>query len=499
VTYQSTVLIVDDDASARDTLEALLFQQGYRLEFAKEGLEALEMAAELVPDLILLDVMMPGMDGFEVCRRLRVDPRLAEVPVIMVTALEDRDSRLRGIEVGADDFVSKPFDRAELRARVRTITQLNRYRQLLQERTKFEWVVEQAEDGYLIINGDKVTYANPQARLYLGLPPTQSGTTSADDRAPIVGTFLELAQRQYRCEPQETWASWPRPVDAASRSLRYLVRPESPTAGAFWLQVDVMEMSFHKEEGYLVRLRDITANVVNQANTWTFQSLINHKLRTPLTIVTGYMSILSSDLPQYLDDQMLGFFTGAHEGVKRLQSEVLNILRHVEAPETLATDQGWCRMAEVPEIIAEANAHLKIETLNVSNELDDVDDWQVAVSKSALELIVWELLENAQKFHPNRSPIVEVRISGTSVGVRLQVWDDGRTLSPEQLVKMWMPYYQAESTFSGQVPGIGLGLTMVATLVWRVGGTCRAFNREHGPGVVVELEIPMKRARTQSD
>jgi DNA-binding response OmpR family regulator len=118
--HSSTILIVDDESAGRDTLEALLMVQGYNLAFAK--------AAELTPDLILLDVMMPGMDGFEVCRRLRTDPLLTEVPVIMVTALDDRDSRLRGIEAGADDFVTKPFDRAELRARVRTITRLNRYR-----------------------------------------------------------------------------------------------------------------------------------------------------------------------------------------------------------------------------------------------------------------------------------------------------------------------------------------------------------------------------------
>ena len=78
--------------------------QGYHLAFARNGPEALAKAAELVPDLILLDVMMPGMDGFAVCRHLRADPLLAKVPVIMVTALDDRDPRLQGIEAGADDF-----------------------------------------------------------------------------------------------------------------------------------------------------------------------------------------------------------------------------------------------------------------------------------------------------------------------------------------------------------------------------------------------------------
>lgn len=130
------ILIVDDEPLGRETLEALLKPQGYHLLFATNGADALVQASIQPPDLVLLDIMMPGMDGFTVCRRLRADPLLAEVPVLLITALDDRDSRLRGIEAGADDFISKPFDRAELRMRVRTIVRLNRYRRLLDERTQ---------------------------------------------------------------------------------------------------------------------------------------------------------------------------------------------------------------------------------------------------------------------------------------------------------------------------------------------------------------------------
>jgi len=135
---KSVVLIVDDSASARETLTEALEAEGYELHQAGGGPEALERAAALKPDVILLDVMMLGMDGFEVCRRLRAAPDLAEAPVLMVTALEDRGSRLQGLEAGADDFISKPFDRSELRARVRTVTRLNRYRKLRDEHAALE-------------------------------------------------------------------------------------------------------------------------------------------------------------------------------------------------------------------------------------------------------------------------------------------------------------------------------------------------------------------------
>lgn len=138
----STILIVDDNASARETLVSMLEGQDYEIELAKDGFQALQILNQLQPDLILLDVMMPGMDGFEVCHRIRATPQLAEVPIIMITALDDRASLVTGIESGADDFLSKPVDRYELQARVRTILRLNRYRQLVDQRENLRDMTE---------------------------------------------------------------------------------------------------------------------------------------------------------------------------------------------------------------------------------------------------------------------------------------------------------------------------------------------------------------------
>lgn len=170
--HTSTILIIDDEPAGRATLEMVLLPQNYQLEFAASGAEALAKAAKLTPDLILLDVMLPEMDGFEVCRRLRADPCLREVPVIMVTTLDDRASRVQGIEAGADDFISKPFDRTELCARVRTITRLNRYRHLQLARAQFARVVELAPVGIAIVDLQRtIRLANPALLRMLGIEP----------------------------------------------------------------------------------------------------------------------------------------------------------------------------------------------------------------------------------------------------------------------------------------------------------------------------------------
>jgi len=135
---KSTILIVDDEPFGRDTLESILEPEGYTLVMAENGYQAIEKAIAIQPDVILLDVMMPGMNGFEVCRRIRNEKQLAEIPILFLTALDDRQSLLNGLEAGADEFISKPFDRYELRARLLGITRLNRFHKLSEERSNLE-------------------------------------------------------------------------------------------------------------------------------------------------------------------------------------------------------------------------------------------------------------------------------------------------------------------------------------------------------------------------
>lgn len=120
------VLVVDDHAASRMTAVALLGMEGYEVIEADCGSIVVGLVTQKQPDLILLDVMMPGMDGFEVCQLLKQDEQTRLIPVIFITALNDRRSRIRGIEVGADDFLTKPFDRVELAARVKSLVQQKR-------------------------------------------------------------------------------------------------------------------------------------------------------------------------------------------------------------------------------------------------------------------------------------------------------------------------------------------------------------------------------------
>ncbi len=135
VLRQGAVLVVDDDADQQALLNLLLSTAGYAVSVARNAEDALASITGSPPDVVILDVMMPGIDGFEACRRIRANPQTLDLPVVLVTALNSREERVTGIQAGADDFLSKPVSREELLARVHSLVRLNVARKALaQER-----------------------------------------------------------------------------------------------------------------------------------------------------------------------------------------------------------------------------------------------------------------------------------------------------------------------------------------------------------------------------
>ena len=119
--HRPLILVVDDQRANRELLEAQLDELGYEVRQAVDGIEALEAVAEREPDLVLLDIDMPRLDGISVCRRLKAHPVRRLIPVVLLTASSDREVRLRGLEAGADDFLNKPFDARELLIRTKVL------------------------------------------------------------------------------------------------------------------------------------------------------------------------------------------------------------------------------------------------------------------------------------------------------------------------------------------------------------------------------------------
>jgi PAS domain S-box-containing protein len=476
----SVILIVDDEEAGRDTLEALLVNQGYDLVFAGSGAEALTQATICTPDLILLDVMMHDLDGFEVCQRLRLDAALAEVPIIMVTGLEDRDSRVRGLEAGADDFISKPFDWVETRARVRTITRLSRYRRLrtleLQaERDRTRSILEALGEAVVVTDPDgQIQYINPATT-------TLTGFTVAE----TVGQSWHLWQNEELSggvytqieEVVRTGRAWGGEV-IHKRKDGLLYDAVMTVAPLFSPYVPGQVISIVSVQ------RDITALKETERLKDQFISNVSHELNTPLSIITLLIDNLITLYKRLSDTKRQKMMGDIQTHVRALNELVDSILKisHLDSkrmPREFATfnlDQLIREEVEKQLPLARQKS-LTLRVLGSPQQL------MVRGNDGQLRQVVRNLVNNAIKYTPEAGHITcecqgftsppapaEAKPawpgcpdlpSGEWIAVR--VVDTGIGLEQQDLAHVFERFYRVKP--HGTIRGTGLGLSITRDLV----------------------------------
>jgi two-component system cell cycle sensor histidine kinase/response regulator CckA len=458
-----TILVVDDEHRAQVLLRSLLEAEGYRVVCAGNGAETLALASAERPDLILLDLMMPGMDGYEVCRRLRGDEALAAVPVIMLTALDDRASKLKGIEAGADDFLSKPFDSTELRARVRTITRLNRAQKLYEQRAQAEAAVAFAPDGIVLakITGEIVQRNAAFDKL---LPEAATATN--------LFTLLPAPVREK--------------VDVflAGHVLSALPPIETPLVGGgdreVTVEISASLMPWRGRTMALYHLRDLTEKKALETQLLRSQRIellgqlagsIVHDVNNVLTAIGASADFIAFD-PGRDHTELLGHIqTGVQRGASMLR-QLLMFARGSDG-EMVPVD---------PRAIAREVAALVGESFGASYQLSlQADDGGVAVIEgdpTQVHQILMNLCVNARDAMPDGGGI-EISFARKEIDAAaaaregshvqpgnyfaLSVRDQGTGIPPEVIPRLFEPFFTTKPAGKGT----GLGLATVMRLVRR--------------------------------
>ncbi|MFA0995888.1 MULTISPECIES: putative bifunctional diguanylate cyclase/phosphodiesterase [Pseudomonas syringae group] len=261
----ATILIVDDDVHVRDLLEVLLQNQGYETLTAESGEQALAMVDERAPDLILLDIMMPGMDGYEVASVLKAGKGTANIPIIMLSALDEQGARLSGLEAGAEEYLSKPVESAELWLRVRNLLRLKAFgdylkshsmilEDQLQQRTidleRFRTVMDASEDAIFLINRNTMSLIefNRRACQLLGYTaeelahktPAELGETSMENLEVV---YDQIIAGKGPSEPLETQIR-----DKSGRDVEVEIHRQAYRTGEDWVIVGIVRDITQRKE-----------------------------------------------------------------------------------------------------------------------------------------------------------------------------------------------------------------------------------------------------------
>lgn len=473
--HLTTILLISSNLQSTRHLQNILQDAGFKMEFAQHADEGVQKAVDLLPSIITIE-KSPHINAIETCRQLRFHKVLEDIPILMATGKEDIGEKAIGLSCGVDDFLDKPFEEVQVLARFRSLTKFNRKHYLLADLSRFSWMVEHAQEGYLMLDrSGNIHYANERGIRLLNLPEDFFGLP-----------FLRVVEKQYVVKPEETWAGWledPAPC--------FLIQPESPTARAFWVVLEAHEPPDGLDYLRLVRLRDVTERMSIYQDMRRFHTIITHKLRTPMSMMNMSLTFMKKQLELLSADEIKEYLNSAIKGADRLAEEIRAILSYIDAP--LALNLGSpMAMSELKDMVKLLSKSLGIEHISLSVPAE-LGHEMLAVTPDAMEIILHELFENSRKYHPTHAPLIGMIVSQSTPGyIHFVISDNGLNLSNEQLNWAWLPYFQGEKDFTGENPGLGLGFPMVATLVWKAGGTIHLNNRTDIPGITVTINIPLE-------
>ncbi len=496
----STILVVDDDRVGRHLLTALLTPEGYHLITASSGVDALAMASDHLPDVVLLDVMMPDIDGFEVCRRIRADDRLSETPVIMITALNDRASRLQGIEVGADDFLSKPFDRVELLTRVRVITRLTRNRRQLLARLKAERdrtraILEALGEAVVVTDVDgNIQYVNPSAIEQTGY--TRDEMIGMSFRA-LHGDDRRLQAFFDQVDGHRSLAPWHGEIISPRRDGTCF---NAVLTLAPLLDVDAPDGAV----GIVGVQRDITP--IKQAE-WMkerFISNISHELRTPLSIITllsGNLDTLYDRLDDSKRRHMIRDIRKHAQVLDELIGDVLEIAR-IDSGH-IFSEPVRLNMADLIREEVDRQRAL-VDRMRLDVTLHGPERLEIEGDEDQVRRVLRNLINNAIKYNRQGGALrLDWCVHGTAMGAgpwpgaaelpggawaAVRISDTGVGLADKDLPRIFDRFYRVKT--KGNVSGTGLGLAIARELItWHAGHI--AVASELGRGTTIAFYLPM--------
>ncbi len=491
----------------RDYVKRLLSQH-YEVETVADGMAALEAVRRQRPNLVLTDVMMPRLDGFGLLRELRADPITKEIPIILLSARAGEESRVEGLEAGADDYLIKPFAARELLARVEANLKLTQIRQeaaaaLREAQIQLEsalvagavytWRWNIPEQRLIVNTAFAHLFAVDPIEAAKGLPFEVFMDAIHEEDRPLVFAAIDRALAsgeeyvaEYRVRTatgEERWlfARGQVEYDSAGNPVAF--------PGALADITDRKRAEVEREQ--LLARAQAAREAAEAANRVKdeFLAVLSHELRSPLNPILGWSKLLQS---RKLDEAKTAQALSTIERNAKLQSELIEDLLDVSR-----ILQGKLSLNIRPVNLART-IQSALETVRLAAQAKSIEVevslgsqvGQVSGDATRLQQVVWNLLSNAVKF-TSAGDRVMVRLEQVDTQAQITVSDTGKGIHPDFLPHVFDYFRQEDGKTTRQFGGLGLGLAIVRHLVELHGGIVWVDSPGEGLGSTFTVRLPI--------
>ena len=436
------ILIVEDSPTQAERLRRLIQSKDYRVRVAANGRLALALMAKHPPQLVLSDIIMPEMNGYELCRAIKSDDKLSMIPVILVTALNDVKDIIRGIECGADNFIRKPYSEEYLLSRISHMLVNTKLRE------------SPDADGIAVYLGEQKHFIHAGRQQILDL------LISTYEQAVQVNSELQARERQV--------------VELNMRLAHHAAQLETINGEIALKNLELAEASRMKS---------------------AFIANMSHELRTPLNAIIGFTGALLMKLPGPLtvdQDKQLNTIRTSARHLLSLINDILDVAKIEAGKVTLVLERVQCQdligqtADSLRPLVAQKGLQLSVE---LPEEAVVVDS-----DRRALTQIIINLLNNAIKFTDSGTVrvLLAQKMEQGQLLTEFSVADTGNGIKPEDQPKLFQAFSQLDSTSTRHVEGAGLGLYLCQNLANLLGGKL-SFTSEFGKGSVFTLTLGNKR------
>lgn len=480
-----SVLVVDDDKTNRSLMGKLVEHLNFDVKVAASGQEALTKLSLQPADIVLLDLLMPGMDGFEVARRIRVMPGLERTPIVVISALESMESIVQAIEAGADDYLIKPIRVPILAAKLRRLSDgLLAQKSLLDQAIRATAISETVSDALIIIDhSGLMTWANPAAEQIFGY-----------SRDHMVGQNVSMLMPEpMRSEHNGHLARYLRTREARVIGSRRRMQGQHASGHVFPIELAVSPIKIDGEEAFLGMVRDMSEFEKLGNMKRDFISVINHELRTPLTSVVGSLSLLAAGAAGELPPKAQKLVTMAERNTSRL-GRLINDILDLDKIESNALSlrlkkHSARKLLEESVALNDTGAQTRRIELRLNIEAPDTDPLMLETDEDRFQQVMSNLLSNAIKFSPPDSPVqITVRREGERLWVGVRDWGPG--IPDSFRSRIFQRFSQAENPHTRTTEGSGLGLSIAKAIVEKMEGEID-FESEPMRGTKFHFYLPL--------